>query len=1199
MPFRENPFPGLRPFQPDDADFYFGRDTQREELLARLRTHRFLAVVGSSGSGKSSLVRAGLIPDLRKGYLEKGGPGWRIIMFSPGSTPFTELASSLVKIFPDCKQEAVLQTVQFSSSGLNRFVQQNLDTGSENLLIVVDQFEELIRYSSEEASAFVRTILASTGQERLYDPESENVRVSGSIPIYIVLTMRSDFLGKCSRFRGLPESLNDNQYLVPRLTRDEQREAIESPIAMAGGKITPRLVQRLLNDVGDNPDQLPVLQHALMRTWEEAKSARAKGDAIDVGHYQNTGGMQEALNRDANEAFAELKGNLRLETIAEKVFQRLVEPGSIDEESRRPTPLSELVEVCKDGQSAVTQNDKDEVLGVVKVFEKRGFLTVSNAPDPVIDIPHESLIRLWGRLREWVKEERKSAETYLGLVKGSSEGLGVHRGVALLVALNWRQQQQPNQVWANRYSGERPGSFSQALRFLDRSRRAARIRKLSAILGVAAVGFALFIAAVLERNNVRVTKALLTQTDIAKQRSEQLLKNSNFANQRLNDANQRLEDAVKTADLEKQRTQRALKVADLERLGEERALALARSETVRRQNALDLATSRGKTDELYREGIRKYLSGDQAGAIANFTEALGYYKKNENSQAVAQTLVNIGMANAAQKKIPEAIQNLQEAMPLYDQFGNDPKGKAGALTQLGDLYTKLIPDKTSYGLGSDESARADEQDTLQIRSNAIEAYQEALNIFQQASDPASVGNVASKIAQVYKAALKGPTGHLTAASGTAVSGEIEVRGKLLEIQKVYLAVYPSLPKPRLLQKASLLIELADNLAAMNKQTEALATYVEAKDLYQQAGNFRGIVTSYNKIGISLGASDPRYDRLSSEVEDYFSGGTAKDAKDPFYSSASQIANFYHATGNPRKALGFFHRAIEFDTQTLRLSVTSPLYTRVIELEQSVGNSDVATDAALTFNLYIRSGIYPPYTRERLSRSFNEFIGKQKNGREGVIGRYEERLADARKTKDKTSEARHTLLLCTLGQGENGNLSECYHRAWPIYLESRDHQGQMILLFLMANSAADAKNWDLATTNYQKLQSYEVQAGSPAAARIIMLEGLAESLEGQKAYDFAVDAYLKAAAVYKTCGFAHGEALDYYQAGGVLDEEGNYKAAIEYYKRADTTMTSDDFFWRKTGILPALENDYDKLGDRENSKKTKDLISNMIEDDSSR
>jgi len=183
---------------------------------------------------------------------------------------------------------------------------------------------------------------------------------------------------------------------------------------MAGARITPQLVQRLLNDVGDSPDQLPVLQHALMRTWEQASEERQQGKPIDLPTYESVGRMESALNLDAERAFAELCADSKLEAIARRIFQSLVEPGADDEETRRPGLLSELV--------AVTGAENGKVREVIDVFHRAGFLTLSHDVDPVVDISHESLIRLWDRLNGWVKEETESAEIYLRLAGSNGYG---------------------------------------------------------------------------------------------------------------------------------------------------------------------------------------------------------------------------------------------------------------------------------------------------------------------------------------------------------------------------------------------------------------------------------------------------------------------------------------------------------------------------------------------------------------------------------------------------------------------------------------------------------------------------------------------------------------------------------------------------------------------------------------------------------
>src|SRR5262249_35875453 len=145
--------------------------------------------------------------------------------------------------------------------------------------------------SRARSTRFVKLLLTATGHTGL-------ATATEPAPVYVVLTMRSDYLGKCAQFRGLPEALNDTQYLVPRMSRDQLRETIEGPIALSGSEISDRLVDRLLNDTGDNPDLLPVLQHALLRIWEQSEQARADGAPMDLVHYEHESvrGMDQALN---------------------------------------------------------------------------------------------------------------------------------------------------------------------------------------------------------------------------------------------------------------------------------------------------------------------------------------------------------------------------------------------------------------------------------------------------------------------------------------------------------------------------------------------------------------------------------------------------------------------------------------------------------------------------------------------------------------------------------------------------------------------------------------------------------------------------------------------------------------------------------------------------------------------------------------
>ena len=491
----ESPFPGLRPFEPDESRLFFGRDEQVEKLMDKLARTRFLAVVGTSGSGKSSLVRAGLMPALHSGMMIGAGSKWRIALMRPSNDPIGNLARALnaPEVFgSDVAENLTLQiaiaeaTLRLGSRGLIETVCQNVMPRTENLLVVVDQFEELFRFAREarktgsersdnDAAAFVKMLLEAVKPDQRPSDNGAN--------IYVVLTMRSDFLGDCSQFWDLPEAINESQYLIPRLTRNQLREVIEGPVALGGGQIAPRLVSQLLNDITDNQDQLPILQHALMRTWDQWRETGGQGDrgkggsggVIDLGHYEAIGGMEFALSRHADEAYEEVSGKLgaRGGQLVEKMFKALTEKGVDNRELRRPATLGEL---C-----AVTEASEEEIRAVIEAFRApgRSFLMppvdTPLAPEAAIDISHESLIRQWGRLKKWASEESESRATYLQIVdvalRHANGRAGLWGNPDLQIALEWREKQRPNPAWAHRYHP----AFDTAMSFLDRSRSRRRL----------------------------------------------------------------------------------------------------------------------------------------------------------------------------------------------------------------------------------------------------------------------------------------------------------------------------------------------------------------------------------------------------------------------------------------------------------------------------------------------------------------------------------------------------------------------------------------------------------------------------------------------------------------------------------------------------------------------------------------------------
>src|SRR5919202_1677079 len=276
------PYKGLLPFEPEDSELFFGREQLVENLVGRLREAPFLAVVGPSGSGKSSLVRAGVVPALRR----VTGRELRAAILSPGANPLAQLAAA-----------------------------------GEAPLLVVDQFEEVFTLcrSEEARSAYIDALLDSADRG-----------------VYVVLALRADFYGHCASYPRLASALEERQALVGPMTEEELRRAIERPGEQAGLVLEPGVVEAILRDVAGQPGALPLLSHSLLETWK-----RRSGRMLTVIGYLQSGGVQGAIAKTAESVYGALSPERR--TLARNIFLRLTELGEGTEDTRRRASIGELI----------------------------------------------------------------------------------------------------------------------------------------------------------------------------------------------------------------------------------------------------------------------------------------------------------------------------------------------------------------------------------------------------------------------------------------------------------------------------------------------------------------------------------------------------------------------------------------------------------------------------------------------------------------------------------------------------------------------------------------------------------------------------------------------------------------------------------------------------------------------------------------
>lgn len=412
------PYRGLRAFGEEDAPFFFGRDSEVQRLLEKLKSDAFLAVLGPSGSGKSSLVRAGLVPELRAGALGRGA-GWKVCVVRPGAAPLTALAAQLVKLNPGQTMQTTLDSLAEDPRTLHLSVELALADSApgDRVLVIVDQLEEVFTVCADESQR--RQLFATL----LHAASALTART------VVVVTMRADFYARCAAYPELAQLITAQQILVGPIDADGLRQAIVEPARRVGLELEEGLCDTILADVAAEPGALPLLEHALLELWE-----RRRGELLTLEGYRDAGGVHGALAQRAEQVFKELRPDQQ--EIARRALLRLTQPGEGTEDTRRRATRSELTPAADDaGVNAVLS----------RLIDARMLTTGRDETgEEVVDVSHEALIRGWPRLRGWIDADRGGLIIQRRLTDAAREwdalereSAALYRGARLASAGEW------------------------------------------------------------------------------------------------------------------------------------------------------------------------------------------------------------------------------------------------------------------------------------------------------------------------------------------------------------------------------------------------------------------------------------------------------------------------------------------------------------------------------------------------------------------------------------------------------------------------------------------------------------------------------------------------------------------------------------------------------------------------------------------
>ncbi|MGD8405786.1 MAG: adenylate/guanylate cyclase domain-containing protein, partial [Anaerolineales bacterium] len=432
----EAPFKGLQFFDEDDSDLFFGRETLTAKLVRRLHEANFLSVIiGASGSGKSSVVRAGVVPAIKKGNALINGTkppediaSWQVNIFTPTAHPLEALAIALTRDSESVTSAATLvddlskdpRSLHFF---LARQTQARDSDAPRHILLVIDQFEELFTLCRDnfEREAFIDNLLTALTPTPL--PLGEERTGEGHLTL--IITLRADFYAHLAHYPELRDAVAQQQEYIGPMTTEELRLAIEEPARHGHWDFEPGLVDLILRDVGDEPGALPLLSHALLETWK-----RRAGHTLTLKGYADAGGVRGAIAHTAESVYQNLLSEEQV--IARNVFVRLTELGEGTEDTRRRVTFDEIMSHTE---------DTDEVREVLNTLAEARLITLG---EETVEVAHEALIREWPQLREWLNQDREGLQLHRRLTEATREwellehddGV-LYRGAQLAQAREW------------------------------------------------------------------------------------------------------------------------------------------------------------------------------------------------------------------------------------------------------------------------------------------------------------------------------------------------------------------------------------------------------------------------------------------------------------------------------------------------------------------------------------------------------------------------------------------------------------------------------------------------------------------------------------------------------------------------------------------------------------------------------------------